>query len=71
MGLNAKRPSTTRDKEMEKAKAALMDEAEEKTKRLNVIVEESLLKRMKSFALEEGKTVSEITRELWLTHMNR
>lgn len=71
MALNAKRPSTTRQEEMEKAKAALMDEAEDKPKRLNVIVEEALLKRMKSFALEEGKTVSEITRELWLAHMSR
>lgn len=71
MALNAKRPSTTRQEEMEKAKAALMDETEDKPKRLNVIVEEGLLKRMKAFALEEGKTVSEITRELWLAHMSR
>ena len=71
MGLNAKRPSTTRAEEMEKAKAALMDAGEEKTKRLNVIVEESFLKRMKSFALEEGKTVSEITRDLWCAHMSK
>jgi len=71
MGLNAKRPSTARAEEMEKAEAALRDEGEEKTKRLNVIVEESLLKRMKSFALDEGKTVSEITRDLWNAHMSK
>ena len=53
------------------SKAKKKPKPAEKMKRLNVIVEEPLLKRMKSFALEEGKTVSDITRELWLNHMSK
>ena len=71
MALNSKRPSTRRSDVAEKIKADLVGQGADKPKRLNVIVDESLLRRMKRHALNEDKTISEITRELWLTHMSK
>lgn len=71
MALNSKRPSTSRREVAEKIKADLAGQGADKPKRLNVIVDESLLRRMKRHALNEDKTISEITRELWLTHMSK
>lgn len=71
MALNSKRPSRDRSEVAEKIKADLVGQGADKPKRLNVIVDESLLRRMKRHALNEDKTISEITRELWITHMSK
>jgi hypothetical protein len=42
-----------------------------KKKRLNADIEENLYKRIKVRAIEEGRTVSDITRELWFTHLSK
>ena len=40
-------------------------------RRLNAEVEESLHRRIKVRAAEEGRTVSDITRSLWTEYLNR
>ena len=70
MGLNAKRP-TPRAESAEKVKRDLAGQGCRNMKRLNVIVDENQLKQMKARALEEGKTVSEITRDLWFEYISK
>lgn len=63
MGLNAQRPSTTRAKEMEKAKADLMDDSE-KTTRLNVELTVSQHRALKAKAAGEGQTIKQFISNL-------
>lgn len=63
--LNAERPSRKKDK----LRQAVQEEAPKK--RLNVEVEAALYKRIRARALEEDRSVSEITRELWIKYLGR
>ncbi len=69
MALSAKRPSKG-----EEAKAKILEDIKDeggKKKRLNADIEENLYKKIKVRAIEEGRTVSEITRELWLAYLSK
>lgn len=69
MTLSAKRPSKG-----DETRKRLMKEvtgATEKTKRLNAPVEESLYKRIKARALEDEKSIAEITRKLWIEYLSK
>ena len=58
MSLSAKRPSTLKDR--------LLQETDQPKKRLNADVEVSLYRRIKAKAVDEDRTISEITRQLWI-----
>lgn len=64
MALTAKRPS--RGDEARKRIMQDIKEGSEKKRRLNAEIEDSLYRRIKIRAAEENRTISEITRELWL-----
>lgn len=64
MALTAKRPS--RGDEARKRIMHDIKEGSEKKRRLNVEIEDSLYRRIKIRAAEENRTISEITRELWI-----
>ncbi|GGA29504.1 MULTISPECIES: hypothetical protein [Salipiger] len=69
MALSAKRPTradTTRQRLMEK-----VTDTTERKKRLNAEIEESLYRRIKTRAAEEGLTISEITRRLWIEYLSK
>lgn len=69
MALSAKRPSradTTKTRLMHD----VMDKRESK-KRLNAEIEESLYKKIKLRATEDGRSISEITRTLWLEYLSK
>lgn len=69
MALSAKRPSKS-DKLRQKILNEVKDESKGKTKRLNAEIEESLYKKIKVRAAEEGHSVSEITRKLWIEYLS-
>ncbi len=65
MALSAKRPSKVKDQ--------LLDEvrnANEPKKRLNAEVEASLYRRIKARAVAEDRTISDITRQLWVEYLS-
>jgi hypothetical protein len=65
MTLSARRPS--------KVKEQLMDDvrgANEPKKRLNAEVEASLYRRIKARAVTEDRTISDITRQLWVEYLS-
>ncbi|MAM39066.1 MAG: hypothetical protein CL949_11335 [Erythrobacter sp.] len=64
MALTAKRPS--RGDEARKRIMQDIKEGSEKKRRLNAEIEDSLYRRIKIRAAEENRTISEITRELWV-----
>ncbi len=68
MSLSAKRPSKT-------IKTKLLEDVtdtQEKKKRLNAEVESSLYQRIKAQAvIAEDRSISEITRELWIDYLNK
>ena len=64
MALTAKRPS--RGDEARKRIMQDIKEGSEKKRRLNAEIEDSLYRRIKIRAAEENRTISEITRELWI-----
>ena len=69
MALSAKRP--TRGDE---ARARIMQEVmetTEKKRRLNAEIEESLYRQIKAKAGEEGQSISQITRSLWLEYLSK
>lgn len=68
MALTSKRPSTR-----EQIKAKLIDEVtdvSDKKCRLNTQIEESLYRQIKIRAAQDGRSISEITRELWLEYLS-
>ena len=67
MALTAKRPS--RGDEARKRIMQDIKEGSEKKRRLNAEIEDSLYRRIKIRAAEENRTISEITRELWLEYL--
>jgi hypothetical protein len=65
MPLSTKRPS---------AKERLFKQVQETgsgTKRLNIDIDAGLYRRMKRQALEEERSLSEITRELWVAYLSK
>ncbi len=69
MTLTSKRPSKG-----EEIKVKILEEIKDtgvKKKRLNADIEEDLYKRIKIRAIEEGLTVSDITRKLWTAHLSK
>ena len=65
MALSTKRPSE---------KTRLLDEVRETavgTKRLNIDVEATLYRRMKTQAVKEDRTLSDITRQLWAEYLSK
>jgi methionine aminopeptidase len=68
MALSAKRPS--RGDEARKRILHEVTETTEKTKRLNAEIEETLYRRIKMRAVEEGRSISDITRDLWSEYLS-
>ena len=68
MALTAKRPS----KGDEARKRIMQDvtETSEKKRRLNAEIEDSLYRRIKIRTAEEGRSISDITRELWVEYLS-
>ena len=60
MALSAKRPSRGE-----------VTGTTEKKKRLNAEIEESLYRRIKMKAVEEGRSISDITRDLWSEYLSK
>jgi len=69
MALSAKRPSRG-DEARKRILHEVMDSTEKK-KRLNTEIEESLYRRIKMKAVEEGRSISDITRELWSEYLSK
>ena len=69
MALSAKRPSRG-----DEARTRIMREVTgegEKKRRLNAEIEDSLYRQIKTRAVEEGRTISEITRTLWIEYLSK
>jgi hypothetical protein len=47
-----------------------VQETEQPKKRLNADVEVSLYRRIKARAVDEDRTISEITRQLWIEYLS-
>ncbi len=69
MALSAKRPS--RGEEVKKKIFQEVTGAGEKKKRLNADIEETLYKKIKRCAVEEERSVSDITRQLWMEYLSK
>ena len=69
MALSSKRPSR-RDETKTKLMREVMETAGHK-RRLNAEIEDGLYRKIKARAAEDGRTISDITRELWLEYLSR
>lgn len=69
MALSSKRPSQ-RD-EIKSKLLSDITETNEKKRRLNAEIEDSLYRRIKGRAAEEGRTISSITRDLWFEYLSK
>ncbi len=69
MALSAKRPS--RGDEARQRILHEVAETTEKKKRLNAEIEENLYKRIKMKSDEEGRSISDITRDLWSEYLSK
>lgn len=67
--LSANRPSKA-SKTREKLLKDVTDTSEKK-RRLNTDIEDSLYKQIKIKAIEEGRSISEITRQLWVEYLSK
>lgn len=66
--------STNRPSKATKTREKLLKEVtdtSEKKRRLNTDIEDSLYKRIKIQAVEEGRSISEITRQLWVEYLSK
>jgi methionine aminopeptidase len=68
MALSAKRPS--RGDDARKRILHEITETTEKKKRLNADIEETLYRKIKMRAVEEGRSISDITRDLWSEYLS-
>lgn len=68
MALSAKRPS--RGDDARKRILHEITETTEKKKRLNAEIEETLYRKIKMRAVEEGRSISDITRDLWAEYLS-
>ena len=69
MALSSKRPS-----QRDEIKTRLLNdvaETNEKKRRLNAEIEESLYRRIKGRVAEDGLTISSITRNLWIEYLSK
>lgn len=69
MALSSKRPS-----QRDEVKTRLLrdvTETNERKRRLNAEIEDSLYRRIKGRAAEEGQTISSITRDLWIEYLSK
>jgi hypothetical protein len=66
MALTAKRPSRTKDQLLEEVR-----DTNEPKKRLNADVEASLYRRIKARALVEERSISDITRQIWIEYLSK
>ncbi len=69
MALSSKRPS-----QRDQIKTRLLSdvtETNERKRRLNAEIEDSLYRRIKGRAAEEGQTISSITRDLWIEYLSK
>ncbi len=69
MALSAKRHS--RGDEANQRVLKEVTETTEKQKRLNAKIEESLYRQIKMKAVEEGRSISDITRSLWSEYLSK
>jgi hypothetical protein len=69
MALTAKRP--TRGDEARSRIMQEVTETTEKKRRLNAEIEDSLYRQIKAKAVEEGQSISQITRSLWLEYLSK
>ena len=69
MALSAKRPS--RGDDARKRILHEITETAEKKKRLNAEIEETLYRKIKMRAVEEGRSISDITRDLWSEYLSK
>ena len=69
MALSSKRPSR-RDETKDKLLSEVTETAERK-RRLNAEIEDRLYRKIKARAAEDGRTISDITRELWVEYLSR
>ena len=67
MSLSAKRPSKLKDRLMQEVK----DDAHGPKKRLNTDVEANLYRRIKKQAVLEERSISDITRQLWIEYLSK
>lgn len=68
MALTAKRPSQ-RDETRAKLLRDVQD-TNEKKRRLNAEIEDSLYRNIKARAATEDRSISEITRQLWIEYLS-
>lgn len=68
MALSAKRPS--RGDDARKRILHEITDTTEKKKRLNAEIEETLYRKIKMRAVEEGRSISDITRDLWSEYLS-
>ena len=69
MALSSKRPS-----QRDTIKSKLLNdvtETNEKKRCLNAEIEDSLYRRIKGKAAEDGRTISSITRDLWIEYLSK
>jgi uncharacterized protein YlxW (UPF0749 family) len=69
MALSSKRPS-----QRDEVKTRLLNDVtgtNEKKRRLNAEIEDSLYRRIKGRAAEEGRTISSVTRSLWIEYLSK
>ncbi|HJO55919.1 MAG TPA: hypothetical protein QF423_04545 [Candidatus Scalindua sp.] len=69
MALSAKRPS--RGDNARQRILHEISETNERKRRLNAEIEDTLYKQIKMKAVDEEKTISEITRTLWVEYLNK
>ena len=69
MALSAKRPS--RGDDARKRILHEITETTEKKKRLNAEIEETLYRKIKMRAVEQGRSISDITRDLWSEYLSK
>jgi hypothetical protein len=66
MALSTKRPSAEKDRLLKEVRETAVP-----TRRLNADIELPLYRRMKAQAVAEDRTLSAITRELWLEYLRK
>ncbi|KAA8605139.1 hypothetical protein AL036_20505 [Salipiger aestuarii] len=69
MALSTKRPSRG-----DEARSRIMEDVTgttEKKRRLNAEIEDSLYRQIKARAVEEGRSMSDITRQLWIEYLSK
>jgi hypothetical protein len=69
MALSSKRPSQRDEIKMRLLSDVV--ETKEIKRRLNAEIEDPLYRRIKGRAAEEGRTISSITRDLWIEYLSK